>query len=47
MLNTRYQSSQGFSNFPVDERLTNIVAGLAKKDVHQYLPIAGYPLYQK
>jgi methionine aminotransferase len=35
--------SQGFPNFPVDERLTNIVAGLAKKDVHQYLPMAGYP----
>jgi methionine aminotransferase len=35
--------SQGFPNFPVDERLTNIVARLAKKDVHQYLPMAGYP----
>ncbi|EIA08912.1 methionine aminotransferase [Flavobacterium frigoris] len=35
--------SQGFPNFPVDERLTNIVANLAKKDVHQYLPMAGYP----
>jgi len=35
--------SQGFPNFPVDERLVNIVAGLAKKDVHQYLPMAGYP----
>lgn len=35
--------SQGFPNFPVDERLTNIVANLAKKDVHQYFPMAGYP----
>jgi methionine aminotransferase len=35
--------SQGFPNFPVDERLTTIVATLAKKDVHQYLPMAGYP----
>lgn len=36
--------SQGFPNFPVDERLTDIVGNLAKKDVHQYLPMAGYPL---
>lgn len=35
--------SQGFPNFPVDERLTDIVAKLAKKDVHQYLPMSGYP----
>lgn len=35
--------SQGFPNFPVDERLTDIVAKLAKEDVHQYLPMAGYP----
>ena len=35
--------SQGFPNFPVDERLTNIVARLAKEEVHQYLPMAGYP----
>jgi aspartate/methionine/tyrosine aminotransferase len=30
------------SQFPIDERLTNIVARLAKKE-HQYLPMAGYP----
>jgi methionine aminotransferase len=36
--------SQGFPNFPVDERLTDIVGNLAKKDVHQYLPMAGCPL---
>ena len=35
--------SQGFPNFPVDERLTDIVARLSKEDVHQYLPMAGYP----
>jgi methionine transaminase len=35
--------SQGFPNFPVDEKLTDIVAQLAKEDVHQYTPMAGYP----
>jgi methionine aminotransferase len=35
--------SQGFPNFPVDERLTNIVARLVKENVHQYTPMAGYP----
>ncbi|GGA80894.1 aminotransferase [Flavobacterium palustre] len=35
--------SQGFPNFPVDEKLTDIVAELAKEDVHQYTPMAGYP----
>jgi len=35
--------SQGFPNFPVDDRLTDIVARLAKENVHQYLPMAGYP----
>ncbi len=35
--------SQGFPNFPVDERLTNIVAKLSKENVHQYTPMAGYP----
>jgi methionine aminotransferase len=40
--------SQGFPNFPVDHRLTNIVAQLAKEDVHQYTPMSGYPpLLQK
>jgi methionine aminotransferase len=39
--------SQGFPNFPVDERLTNIVARLAK-DVHQYLLwLVILPFYQK
>ena len=35
--------SQGFPNFSVDERLTNIVAKLAKDNVHQYTPMSGYP----
>jgi methionine aminotransferase len=40
--------SQGFPNFPVDERLTNIVSHLAKENIHQYTPMAGYqPLLAK
>lgn len=40
--------AQGFPNFPVDEKLTNIVARLAKEDVHQYTPMSGYsPLLSK
>lgn len=35
--------SQGFPNFPVDERLTSILAKLTKENVHQYTPMAGYP----
>ena len=35
--------SQGFPNFPVDERLKNFVAKWAKEEVHQYLPMAGFP----
>ncbi|MBF4470407.1 methionine aminotransferase [Flavobacterium sp. HJJ] len=35
--------SQGFPNFPVDERLTQIVSRLANEDVHQYTPMSGYP----
>ena len=35
--------SQGFPNFPVDEKLTEIVARLAKEDIHQYTPMAGNP----
>ena len=40
--------SQGFPNFPVDKRLTNIVARLATENVHQYTPMSGYlPLLDK
>jgi methionine aminotransferase len=35
--------SQGFPNFPIDERMTEIVSRLAKTNIHQYAPMAGYP----
>lgn len=35
--------SQGFPNFPIDQRMTEIVARLVKTDIHQYAPMAGYP----
>lgn len=35
--------SQGFPNFPVDERLKNLVAQWSKKEIHQYLPMGGFP----
>jgi methionine aminotransferase len=35
--------SQGFPNFPVDTRLTDIVTKLSSQNVHQYLPMSGYP----
>jgi methionine aminotransferase len=35
--------SQGFPNFPVDERLTSILTGLAKENIHQYTPMSGLP----
>ena len=35
--------SQGFPNFPVDERLTTILKSISTESVHQYLPMAGYP----
>lgn len=35
--------SQGFPNFPVDQRLTDIVSKLAAENVHQYTPMSGYP----
>lgn len=35
--------SQGFPNFPVDQRLTAIVAKLATTNVHQYTPMSGLP----
>jgi len=40
--------SQGFPNFPVDEKLTEILKSIATESVHQYLPMAGYgPLMDK
>ncbi len=35
--------SQGFPNFPVEKRLKNSLAFWAKEEVHQYLPMAGFP----
>lgn len=35
--------SQGFPNFTIDMRMTEIVARLAKTDIHQYAPMSGYP----
>jgi methionine aminotransferase len=35
--------SQGFPNFPVDDRLKNLVAKWAMEEVHQYLPMSGFP----
>ncbi len=35
--------SQGFPNFPVDVQLKNSLAKWAKEEIHQYLPMAGFP----
>lgn len=35
--------SQGFPNFPVDKKLTDILARLASENVHQYVPMSGFP----
>ncbi|HLA54544.1 MAG TPA: methionine aminotransferase [Flavobacterium sp.] len=35
--------SQGFPNFPVDTKLTDIVSRIANENFHQYMPSAGYP----
>ncbi|WP_366184607.1 methionine aminotransferase [Flavobacterium ovatum] len=45
-LSVEYQAinlSQGFPNFPVDDRLIQITAKLVHEDVHQYTPMAGFP----
>lgn len=40
--------SQGFPNFPVNKKLTDIVAKLSHEDTHQYTPMAGHlPLLLK
>ncbi len=36
--------SQGFPNFPVDERLTELLQKNAIENVHQYAPMAGLPI---
>ncbi|NNT72259.1 aminotransferase class I/II-fold pyridoxal phosphate-dependent enzyme [Flavobacterium sp. IMCC34852] len=35
--------SQGFPNFPIDDRLTSILAKLARENIHQYTPMSGLP----
>lgn len=35
--------AQGFPNFPVAAALTDSLIKLAKENVHQYLPMSGYP----
>ena len=35
--------AQGFPDFPVDERLTDLVAKNATANIHQYMPSSGYP----
>lgn len=35
--------SQGFPDFAVDERLKQLTARWAAAEIHQYLPMAGYP----
>lgn len=40
--------AQGFPNFPIDIRLTDILSRTSNENVHQYVPSAGYtPLLQK
>ena len=40
--------SQGFPNFPIDERLTSILKEVVTENVHQYMPMTGYlPLVQQ
>ena len=36
--------SQGFPNFPVDERLISLLKETADENTHQYAPMAGHPL---
>ncbi|MBL0012600.1 MAG: aminotransferase class I/II-fold pyridoxal phosphate-dependent enzyme [Flavobacterium sp.] len=35
--------AQGFPNFPIDPLLKDITAKWAKEEIHQYLPMSGYP----
>lgn len=35
--------SQGFPNFPVDEKLTDLLRETAGENAHQYVPMAGLP----
>lgn len=35
--------SQGFPNFPVDEKLVEILKSVADQNYHQYMPMGGHP----
>lgn len=35
--------SQGFPNFPVNQKLKDIVTRRTQQEIHQYLPMSGYP----
>lgn len=39
--------SQGFPNFPIDERLQELLARNVQDNVHQYAPMTGLPLLQE
>lgn len=39
--------SQGFPNFPVDEKLTDLLAKNSRDAVHQYTPMAGSPVFME
>lgn len=39
--------SQGFPNFPIDERLQEILTKNVQENVHQYAPMAGLPVLQE
>jgi len=41
--NNAINLSQGFPNFPVDDRLITILARLTKENIHQYTPMSGLP----
>jgi methionine transaminase len=46
--NNAINLSQGFPNFPVDNRILSITERLIKENIHQYTPMAGLPsLLQK
>jgi methionine transaminase len=46
--NNAINLSQGFPNFPVDDRILNITERLINENIHQYTPMAGLPsLLQK
>src|SRR3989338_3480050 len=38
-----YNLSQGFPNFPVDELLLQLVEEKTRENIHQYMPMAGFP----